>query len=129
MFSMYEKDYIMRLVKQAVRMLLKLLFNIDTAVPIEEIIEKAEEKELTQRLLAMVDAGKINEAENELYFLTAQGDRRYLKTALLFYYHLSEMSEEFLLENNYTALEVKEGTEALVERYGIKELSDLIFDD
>lgn len=129
MFSMFEKDYIMRLVKQAVRMLLKLLFNIDTTVPIQEVLEKAEEKQTTERLLKMADEGKINEAENELWEIIGDGDRRYLKTALIFYYHLSEMSESFLMENNYTPAEIKEGVESLVETYGIKDISDLIFDE
>lgn len=118
----------MRLVKQAVRMILKLLFGIDTTVPMQEILEKAEEKEITERLLKMADGGRINEAENELYDITADADRRYLKTALIFYYHLAEMDESFLIENNYTSQEIKEGVQDLVERYGIKDISDIIFD-
>ncbi len=128
MFGTYEKDYIMRLVKQAVRMLLKLLFGIDTMVPMEEVMEQAEEKVITERLIDMADRGLINEAENELCEITADGDRRYLKTALLFYYHLANMSDNFLTANNYSQQEIKEGVEALMERYNLTEMSDFIFD-
>jgi hypothetical protein len=128
MFSMFEKDYIMRLVKQAVRMLLKLLFNIDTAVPIEQIIEQEQEKQLIKRLIKMVDEGEINEAENELCDIIADADRKYLKTALVFYYHLSEKSEDFLLQHDYTPQEIREGVESLVSLYGLKDLADIVFD-
>lgn len=128
MFAMFEKDYIMRMIKEAVRMLLKLLFNIDTTVPIEEIIARAEEKEITQRLLTMAEEGRINEAENELMELVSDGDRRFLKTALVFYYRLAEMDGEFLLSNNYTETEIKEGTENIIDIYGLKDLSDLFME-
>lgn len=128
MFAMFEKDYIMRMVKEAVRMLLKLLFNIDTAVPIEEIIAHAEEKDITERLISMAQEGKINEAENELMDLCGDGDRRFLKTALVFYYRLAEMDSDFLVENNYTETEIKEGTENIIDIYGLKDLSDLFIE-
>ena len=64
---MYEQDYIMRLIQEMVRVILKLLFNIDTESPSAELIEDAEEKQTLESLLDMVDDGRINEAENSLY--------------------------------------------------------------
>ena len=64
---MFEQDYIMRLIKEMVRTILKLLFNIDTESPTAELLEGKEEKETLENLLDMIDAGKINEAENSLY--------------------------------------------------------------
>ena len=44
---MFEQDYIMRLIKEMVRTILKLLFNIDTESPTAELLEGKEEKELS----------------------------------------------------------------------------------
>ena len=59
---MFEQDYVMRLITEIIRTILKLLFNIDTASPTVELLENKEEKETLENLLDMVDTGKINEA-------------------------------------------------------------------
>lgn len=125
MFASFEKDYIMRIVREMVRMLLKMLFNIDVSRSMEDVIKDAEEKEILRRLLKMIDDGQINQAENELYDITYYADRRYLKTALIFYYRLAEKDEEFLLKHNYTAEEIRDGVQAIAERYGIKDMADI----
>lgn len=125
MFANFEKDYIMRLVREMVRTLLKLLFGVDTSRSMEDVIKDAEEKQLLERLLIMIDEGLINEAENELYEITLDGDRTHLKTALVFYYHLAGKDEDFLLQHGYTQDEVKEGAEDLIERYGIRDIADM----
>ena len=60
---MFEQDYIMRLVKEMIRMLLKLLFNIDTESPSTDLMESVEQRAFLNELLDMIDKGKINEAE------------------------------------------------------------------
>ena len=40
---MFEQDYVMRLIKEMVRAILKLLFNIDTDSPSAELLEDAKE--------------------------------------------------------------------------------------
>ena len=82
---MFEQDYIMRLIKEMVRAVLKLLFHIDTESPTVELLEDKEEKETLKNLLDMIDDGKINEAENRLYDSTSDTDMNSLETALLFY--------------------------------------------
>ena len=125
MFENFEKDYIMRIVREMVRTLLKLLFGVDTTRSMEDVIKQAEEQQLLERLLHMIDNGEINEAENELYDICADGDRLHLKTALIFYYHLAGKDEAFLSKHGYTQEEVKEGVEDLIERYGIKDVADM----
>ena len=66
---MFEQDYVMRLIKEMVRAILKLLFNIDTESPTVELLENKEEQETLENLLDMVDVGEINEAENRLFVL------------------------------------------------------------
>ena len=55
---MFEQDYVMRLIKEMVRAILKLLFNIDTESPTIELLENKEEKETLENLIGMVDAGE-----------------------------------------------------------------------
>ena len=57
----------MRLIKEMVRAILKLLFNIDTDSPSAELLEDAKEQQTLDELLDMVDNGFINEAENKIY--------------------------------------------------------------
>ena len=82
---MYEQDYIMRLIQEMVRVILKLLFNIDTESPSAELIEDAEEKQTLESLLDMVDEGRINEAENSLYDSIENMNKSDMEMALLFY--------------------------------------------
>lgn len=55
---MFEQDYVMRLIKEMVRAILKLLFNVDTESQTVELLENKEEKEILENLLDMVDTGK-----------------------------------------------------------------------
>jgi hypothetical protein len=119
----FEQDYIMRLVKEMVRALLKLLFNIDTDSPTSELLEDSEEKTTLDTLLNMVDDGKVNEAENKIYEMTENLEKNYLEVALLFYSYLNDKSDEFLEDNNFSRDEVKEGLETIVSRYGLNSIA------
>lgn len=125
MFASFDKDYIMRLVKEMVRMLLKLLFDIDVSVSMEEVIKQSQEQETLKRLTKMIDDGFINEAENELYELIDDSDRVHLKTALIFYYHLATKDQLFLANHGYTVQEVKEGTENVIDIYKINDIAEM----
>ena len=58
---MFEQDYIMRVIKEMIRAILKLLFSIDTDSPTMELLSEKEQVETTEKLMEMVDGGKINE--------------------------------------------------------------------
>jgi hypothetical protein len=120
-----EEDYVMRLIKEMVRAVLKLLFNIDTDSPTSELLEDSEEKTVLNTLLAMVDDGKVNEAENEIDEMTENRDQNNLKVALLFYSYLNGKSDEFLEENNFSRDEIKEGLETIVSRYGLDSIASM----
>ncbi len=116
---MFEQDYVMRLIKEMVRTVLKILFQIDTESPTVELLENKEEKETLENLLDMIDAGKINEAENELYDLTSDTDVNRLEIALLFYSYLNDKTDDFLEENNFSRDEIKLGLENVADRFGL----------
>ena len=126
---MFEQDYIMRLIKELVRTLLKLLFHIDMESPTDELLENMEEKYVLENLLELVDAGKINEAENQLIEMLSGGDRNKLEMALLFYAYLNEKTDEFLQENHFSRKEIKEGIESAAARYGITNVSEIFLED
>lgn len=116
---MYEQDYIMRLIKEMVRAILKFLFHIDTESPTADVLEDAVAKETLERLLDMVDDGEINEAENCLYHLLDQAGDNQLLVALLFYSYLNEQSDDFLETNDFSREEVKAGVEHVAGRFGL----------
>jgi len=126
---MFEQDYIMRVIKEMVRAILKLLFNIDTESPTAELLESTEQKETLENLLGMVDAGNINEAENQLDDLISSHDRDSLKVALLFYFYLNDKPDEFLEANNFSRDEVKLGLENVADRLGLGGIAELMSEE
>lgn len=126
---MYEQDYVMRFIKEMVRAILKLLFNIDTESPTVELLENKEEKETLKNLLDMIDAGKINEAENELYDLINNTDVNSLVVALLFYSYLNDKTDDFLEVNGFSRDEIKFGVENLVDSFGLSSIAKMFLRD
>ena len=121
---MYEQDYIIRLIREMIRAVLKLIFRIDAESLTEEMLEDSEVKAALDGLLDMVDEGRINEAENVVYEITEDGRYENLETALLFYSYLNEKPDEFLEENNFSRDEVKEGLLEIISRYGLGSMAD-----
>ena len=122
---MFEQDYVMRLIKEMVRAILKLLFNIDTESPTVELLENKEEQETLENLLDMVDAGEINEAENRLYDLTSNTDVNSLEIALLFYSYLNDKTDDFLEVNDFSRDEIKLGLENVADSFGISSIAKM----
>lgn len=122
---MYEEDYIMRTIKEMVRTLLKLLFNIDTKSPSAELLEDTADQQTLNELLYMVDDGSINEAENKIYDITDGGDKTDLEIALLFYAYLNDKPDAFLENHNYSRDEIKSGLKDVTTKYGVDEFTDM----
>lgn len=126
---MFEQDYVMRLIKEMVRAILKLVFHIDTESPTAELLENAEEKETLETLLDMVDAGDINGAENRLYDLVSDGKQNSLQIALLFYSYLNDKPDEFLINHDFSREEIKAGIEAVVSDFGLSGMAETFLSD
>ena len=122
---MFEQDYVMRLIKEMVRAILKLLFNIDTDSPSAELLEDVKEQQTLDELLDMVDNGFINEAENKIYEITEEGKKTDLEMALLFYSSLNDKSDEFLEAHNYSRDEIKAGLKDIAVRYGVDGFAEM----
>ena len=123
-----QKDYVMRIVHEWVRTLIKLIFNQDIDKDDDDGIS-LEVMELYRKLLSMVDDGKINEAENILVDGLETGGQAYFEMALLFYEKLSGKTEEFLSEHDYSQEEVVDGLKYVVDYYGYGSLMDAFAED
>ena len=126
---MFEQDYVMRLIKEMVRAILKLLFNIDKELATVELLENKEEKETLKNLFDMIDDGKINEAENRLYDLTSDTDMNSLEIALLFYSYLNDKTDDFLEENDFSRNEIKLGLENVTDSFGLSSIAKMFLKD
>uniref|UniRef100_UPI00402681B9 DUF6483 family protein n=1 Tax=Acetatifactor sp. TaxID=1872090 RepID=UPI00402681B9 len=126
---MFEQDYVMRLIKEMVRAILKLLFNIDTESPIIELLENKEEKETLENLIDMVDAGEINEAENRLYDLISATDMNSLEVAILFYSYLNDKTDDFLEANDFSRDEIKLGMENIADNFDLNSIAKMFLTD
>ena len=120
---MVERDYVMRLIHEMIRALLKLVLHIDWKEEEKDgMVQTVEDKELNERyqtLRKLVKEKKINEAENLLYEYMEeldQDENRAFGLSLLFYDLLTGLSEEYLNDSGFTREEVTEGVRTAASR-------------
>ena len=122
---MYELDYIMRIIKEIVRTLIKLLFNVDTEMAEERLVEDTESNLLYSELCKLVDGGKMCEAENRLYDLMDSDRNNADLIAVMTYSYMNDKSDEFLIEHNFSRAEVEEGLKRIAQKNGLSGLDDI----
>ena len=122
-----EKDYIMRMIKEMVRVLFSLAFG-KKYVSVE--LEKENKYEISgknlKNFLNMIDLGQINEAENILLDSIDYTNKNEVMAVALFYQYLSEKDNQFLENNNYTKEEVLSGFKQLLMKSGYSDLLYLL---
>ena len=122
-----EKDYIMRMIKEMVRVLFSLVFG-KKYVSVE--LEKENKYEVSgknlKNFLNMIDLGQINEAENILLDSIDYTNKNEVMAVALFYQYLSEKDNQFLENNNYTKEEVLSGFKQLLMKSGYRDLLYLL---
>lgn len=121
----YEDDYIMRLIHEIIRMLIKLLMNVDMKSPMAELFLEDSQQDKVDRWCRMIDSGEINEAENELSELMEERSTENLKSALKFYAYLNDKDDEFLVQHHFSREEIKMGLENLAQMYGAEGLTEI----
>lgn len=125
---MFEDDYLLRLIKEMVRTVLKLVFNLELKDddPVSVVFESENAEKMLYMLTDLADLGFIDDAENQLYDFTQNSkDMEALKVALLFYSHLNQMDNEFLEDHDYSRDEVVSGVKDVLERYHLDSMSAL----
>lgn len=122
-----EKDYIMRIIKEMVRVLFSLMLG-KKYVAVE--MERDNGYEVSGRklaeLLEMIDRGEINKAENLLLESLDYSDKNSIAAAAMFYQYLSEKGEEFLMEHDFSREEVLDGISRLMRQAGYADVIDIV---
>ena len=122
-----EKDYIMRMIKEMVRVLFSLAFGKKY---VSAELEKENKYEVSgknlKNFLNMIDLEQINEAENILLDSIDYTNKNEVMAVALFYQYLSEKDNQFLENNNYTKEEVLSGFKQLLMKSGYRDLLYLL---
>ena len=91
---MLQDDYILRQIREMVRAVMKMLFQVSAVELTPDVIEDTDARQILTNLTNLADNGKIDEAENQLYEMTCDGDRQDLAER----YNLSGIAEAFRTE-------------------------------
>ena len=118
-----EKDYIMRMIKEMVRVLFSLMLGKQyTQVELPGENRFSVSGKNLGDLKEMADRGKINEAENLLLENLDYENKEEVTAAVLFYEYVGQMEESFLKENGYSLEEVYDGLMQIARNSGYGEL-------
>ena len=91
-----------------------------------KFIENGAMEEWKKRFFQMIDAGEINEAENQLLdrlesaMEAGEMDRSLVETALEIYEHMNEKEDDFLEEHDYSREEIEEGIHRVFGMAGVE---------
>lgn len=124
---MLEEDYVMRMIKDMVRAIIKTILGkteLDYELPKENKYTK--DDMVFIKMLELADDGQINEAENLLLTEFEFEQPKQLEIALTFYSHINEYNDDFLEANNYSRQEISEGIEGIAAKYGYAGLMNVI---
>ena len=113
---MLQDDFILRQIREMVHAVMKMLFQVSASELTPEVIEDSTARTTLENLIALTDEGKIDEAENQLYEMTCDGDRQNLEIGLLFYYNLNGKDDDFLEVHNFSREEIMTGIQDLADR-------------
>ena len=124
---MFEQDYIMRQIQQILKVLVKVLFNVDSETITSSLIQDTETRETADYLLRKVDSGNISEAENKFSELTENKTMNNLLLGMVFYSYLNEKDDDYLENNNFSRDEVENGVKRLLSEYGLEDIGNIFF--
>ena|GEM_PF-48331 len=122
-----EKDYIMRIIKELVSVLISLILGKKYVAVEPEIQNKYEVsgKKLGE-YYALIDRGEIDAAENRLLEKIDYTSKEEVAAAVLFYRYLSEKEESFLKDHDFSKEEVLDGLHRIARNAGYSEALELI---
>lgn len=116
-----EKDYIMRIIKEMVRVLFSLMLGKQyRSVELPEENKYEVSGKALEEFEKMVDEGFINEAENILLEHMNDTKKEEVLAVILFYQYIGEKDSDFLAEHNYSKEEALDGIKRLAEQQGYR---------
>ena len=122
--QMLQDDFILRQIREMVHAVMKMLFQVSASELTPDVIEDSTARTTLENLIALTDEGKIDEAENQLYEMTCDGDRQNLEIGLLFYYNLNGKDDDFLEVHNFSREEIMTGIQDLADRYQLSGIAE-----
>ena len=125
---MYEQDYIMRMNRDVIRTIAKLIWGRDVEGPMD--INADELKSEDKKLLILneqVDVEKIIELEEKIQEQIVNNKERALEQALLFYSYLNKQSDEFLAANDFDKEKIKECLMFIAKQYEIANIVNMLY--
>lgn len=117
----------MRQIQQILKVLVKVLFNIDSETISSSLIQDRETKETADDLLRKTDSGNVNEAEKEISELIKNRTMDNLLIGFVFYSYLNEKDDDYPEINNFSRDEVEKGIKHLLSEYGLETMADIFF--
>ena len=122
-----EKDYIMRIIKEMVRILFSLMLGKQyKSVELPEENKYVVSGKALEEFEKMVDAGLINEAENILLESIDYTKKEAVLAAILFYQYVGEKDNDFLAAHNYSKEEALDGIKRLAQQQGYGQITSLL---
>ena len=117
---MFENDYIMRQISRLVQFVSLLAFGKSSPAYERQNEQNPTKGDLLHtELLALLEADRINEAENILFKQLEAGTQGALEVALDFYNRLSAFSDERLLRAGFSHEEIDQGLKDALRLGGV----------
>ena len=124
---MFEQDYIMRLIHQVIWAMFKLLFDIDIDAPGERLpVTRDRDKQTLDRLTALVDAGRVGEAEDIVFEIADNADAADIPLVLTFFLRLNDRTDAFLEEHGFTREELADDLNAILKKYSLDGMAGML---
>lgn len=115
-----QQDWLMRQIEVMTIAIAQMLFGKGgREYDLKEEWGQTRSAELHRHLTELLKNGRLNEAENLLFFELDETDRTMLAAAIDFYRQANAMSDEELEAQGFTRLELWEGLGDVMERYGL----------
>lgn len=125
---MYEQDYIMRMNRDVIRTISKLILGRDMEEPMDITANELKSEDKKMLILnEQVDVEKITELEEKIQEQIVNNKERALEQALLFYSYLNKQSDEFLEANDFDKEKIKEGLMIIAKQYGIVNIVNMLY--
>lgn len=115
----YNGNSLQRSINDTVRMAAVIAFGgLQNKVKMPKFLENCAGSFLYEQLTCMIDAGKINEAENQLLNMIDVNEKSDLEIALEVYDYMNDKEDCFLEQNDYTREEIEEGVKTVMVLFG-----------
>lgn len=123
---MLKQDYILRMIEQIIKSLHKLISKDLDPEEIQLVRTDDDLSKTLTQLINLLDEGRINEAEDQLFDFMDSSDKNCMALALEFYKHLNEFDDKYLESHDFSRVEVRDGLVSAARKYGYGSFVDTI---